>query len=119
MRLCTILKRPVPKNILNSGNIKKQTVFGGISSQIQFSQCTQINERTSLLNNTSTRQLSSGRGTTKTSDSNCENSPQNNSEHPTQINLSRASYTPVNLAYISYERKLKDKVRYPKEALAS
>jgi hypothetical protein len=112
MRLSTILKRPLASNILNCGNIKNEPITGGISSQLQVIQCNKINKRTSLLNSSSIRQLSSSGGTINTSDSSFgENSPHNSSEKPTKINLSKSPYTPVNLAYISYEKKLKDKVR--------
>ena len=111
MRLSRILKGPVPTNILKCGNIKKEGITSGISSQLKDIRCSKLN-KTRPLNSTSIRQLSSSSGTTKTSNSSDgENSPYNSSEQRTKINLSKSSFTPVNLAYISYEKKLKEKVR--------
>lgn len=119
MRLSAILKRPLASNILNCGNIKNEPITGGISSQLQVIQCNKINKRTSLLNSSSIRQLSSSGGIINTSDSSFgDNSPHISSEKPTKINLSKSPYTPVNLAYISYEKKLKDKAANDEASIA-
>ena len=115
MRLSTILKKAITTNILNHGQIKRGAISGGNSGNLQVIEClTRSADKAPLFNNAAIRQLSSASGTTKTSDTtkNGDNTPTDLSEqHLTKKGLSSSSYKPVQLAYMSYEKKSKDKVR--------
>ena len=75
----------------------------------------QIGVRRDFILNVSKRQLSSISRTTKTSPPSCdgENILHNSGESISseKLNLQKSSYKPINLAYISYEKKSQDKVR--------
>jgi len=112
MRLSTIVKSPAYKSILNSVTLFKETSVAGVAKESLEMLCPRTNvNRTSCVINVLQRQMSSVGGINKLTDSKSgEILSQNSSDNFKLKKPFKKSYKPVNLSYISYEKKTQEKV---------
>ena len=109
MRLSTIVRSQSSRSSLLAGVKKKEHLTSGFS--VQFGNTLLLENASIPAVRISQRKQSSIRDT-KQSDQGSSNSASNTSETPiVKSNVAKSSYKPVNLAYISYEKKIRDKVR--------
>ena len=109
MRLSTIVRSRASRCSLIAGVKKKEKLSPGFANQ--FGNTLQQENATIPLIYVSQRRQSSI-SDTKQSDHSGSNSSSSNSKDipPVKSNVAKSSYKPVNLAYISYEKKIQDKV---------
>jgi len=115
MRLSTIVRSQSSRSSLLAGVKKKEHLASGFSAQ--FGNTLQLENASIPAVRISQRNLSSIRDTKQSDPASSNNSASNTSETPiVKSNVAKSSYKPVNLAYISYEKKIRDKDGDKKDA---
>ena len=109
MRLSTIVRSQSSRSSLLAGVKKKENLASGFSAQ--FGNTLLLENASIPAVRISQRKQSSIRDTKQSDHGTSNNSASNTSETPiVKSNVAKSSYKPVNLAYISYEKKIRDKV---------